>query len=100
MDKAETLRRYETLVATVKSAIDAADPVGLLELGSPSDEYAPELGTIVPRIAKAGSLAAVQRIVHEEFRRWFDRESAGPSAAYSVLADRLWQAVLRFRKPG
>jgi hypothetical protein len=100
MDEAEALRKYEALVAAVKSAIDAADPVGLLRLGSPSEEYEPELGTIVPRVAKAVDLAAVRRIVHAEFSRWFDHECAGPPTAYSALAERIWRAVLSFRGPG
>ena len=28
-------------------------PSGLLDLGAPSDEYAPEIGTIIPRLANA-----------------------------------------------
>jgi hypothetical protein len=53
MDQTEALRRYEALVAVVKVALDSADPIGLLEIGTPGDEYEPEVGTIVPRVAKA-----------------------------------------------
>jgi hypothetical protein len=37
-------RRYKELVAAVERAINEADPIGLLEIGAPPDEYAPEIG--------------------------------------------------------
>jgi len=40
----EAVARYHALVAAVMQAIDAADPVGLLGLGCPADEHAPEVG--------------------------------------------------------
>ena len=40
--------RYQDLVAAVERAINEADPIGLLAGGAPSDEYAPETGTILP----------------------------------------------------
>jgi hypothetical protein len=85
------------LVAAVKAAIDAADPVGLLRTGAPGDEYEPEVGTIVPRVAKAADAAEVQKIVLEEFERWFGSETAGPVAEDDAPARHIWQAVLRFR---
>jgi hypothetical protein len=97
MDHKDARRRYEVLVAAVKAALDAADPIGLLEMGAPSDEYGLEVGTIVPRVAKATDLDEVTRIVHNEFVRWFDRDIAGPIASYEAPARAIWQAVLRFR---
>jgi hypothetical protein len=100
MDEREAMRRYDELVAAVKAAVDAADPIGLLELGAPIDEYEPEIGTIVPRVAKAADVAEVHRIVHEEFGRWFGKDTAGPFAAYEAPAREIWQAVLAFRGAG
>jgi hypothetical protein len=34
--------RYQLLFVAVERAINEADPLGLLELGAPSSEYAPE----------------------------------------------------------
>lgn len=59
--------RYQVLVAAVERAINDADPIGLLELGAPSDEYAPEIGTIVPRLAsvkRLNDVTAIARGVH------------------------------------
>jgi hypothetical protein len=89
--------RYDTLCAEVARAIDEADPVGLLVLGSPEDEYSPEIDAIIPRISKASGPAEVRRIVHEEFVRWFDAGLAGPEETYDAVAGQIWEAVLRFR---
>ena len=63
--------RYQDLVAAVERAINEADPIGLLAGGAPSDEYAPEIGTIIP-----------------------------PRQAYEVPARQIWDALLEYRKSG
>ena len=92
--------RYEALVNAVTTAVDAADPIGLLKSGAPPDEYGPEIGTIVPRVSKATDTVEVCRILHEEFRRWFGDDEAGPMEAYEVPAAAIWEAVLSFRQAG
>jgi hypothetical protein len=89
--------RYDVLVTAVAHAVDEADPIGLLALGSPADEYSLEIDTIVPRVSKASGPGEVRRIVHEEFVRWFDAGIAGPEEAYESLAQRVWEAVIRFQ---
>jgi hypothetical protein len=42
-------RKYARLVEAVSQAVDRADPIGLLAMGCPADEYGPEGGAIVPR---------------------------------------------------
>jgi hypothetical protein len=98
MNHQEARRKYKALIAAVKAAVDTADPIGLLEIGAPSDEYEPEVGTIVPRVAKAADFAEVHRIVHDEFKRWFGTDTAGPIANYDSPAREIWQAVLSFRR--
>jgi hypothetical protein len=97
MDQKDAQRRYEMLVAAVKAAIAAADPAGMQNSGSPDDEYAPEVGTLTPRVAKAADVAEVQKIVLEEFERWFGSERPGPAAESDAPARHIWQAVLKFR---
>ena len=63
--------RYQLLFVAVERAINEADPLGLLELGAPSSEYAPEIGTIVPRLALVKRLDDITGVLHEEFIRWF-----------------------------
>ena len=66
--------RYQLLFVAVERAINEADPIGLLELGAPSSEYAGEIGTIVPRLASVKRLDDITGVLHEEFIRWFDAE--------------------------
>ena len=92
--------RYEALVAAVTQAIDEADPIGLLEIGCPADEYSPEVRTVVPRVSKASGAAEVRRILHEEFVRWFGVDTAGSEEACEAPALRIWEAVLVFQHAG
>ena len=92
--------RYQVLVAAVERAINDADPIRLLELGAPSDEYAPEIRTIVPRLATVTQLDDVTAVLHEEFIRWFSDDIAGPRHAYVAAARRIWDAVLEYRQNG
>jgi hypothetical protein len=62
---------------------DPADPTN-------TDEYLPEAQTIVIRLPEATSPDDAQRIVHEEFVRWFDPQLAGPVERYRVVAESIW----------
>src|SRR5262245_14670268 len=89
--------RYDLLVAVVTRAINDADPKSLLEFGAPSDEYSPEVGTIVPRVSKATGPAEVRVILHEECERWFGEGGVGPLEAFDTPAQKVWEAVIAFR---
>jgi hypothetical protein len=89
--------RNDLLVADVTRAINDADPVSLLEIGCPEDEYSPEVGTIVPRVAKAARPAEVRTILYEEFERWFGESGIRQAEEFDVLAEKIWEAVLVFR---
>lgn len=89
---------HEMLVKAVEGAINEADPIGLLDLGAPSDEYAPEIGTIIPRLVKAQEVDEVTAVLHEEFVRWFGDDTAGPRHPYEAPARKIWEALLEFRK--
>jgi hypothetical protein len=90
--------RYQILVAAVERAINEADPIRLLEVGAPSDEYLSEVGTILPRLATVQGPDEVTDVLHQEFLRWFGDGIAGPGEAYEVPARRIWLAVLRYRQ--
>jgi hypothetical protein len=90
--------RYQHLVAAVEREIDEADLIRLLEIGAPGDEYAPEIGAILPRLATVEHLDDVTDVLHEEFLRWFGHGVAGPRDAYEAPARRIWDAVLEYRQ--
>jgi hypothetical protein len=90
--------RYQDLVAAVERAINEADPIGLLAVGAPSDEYAPEIGTIIPLLANAHRPDDVTGVLHGEFLRWFGEGTAGPRQAYEAPARQIWDALLEHRR--
>jgi hypothetical protein len=86
------------VAAAVERAINDADPIGLLEGGAPADEYSPEIGTIVPRVANAQSVDEITAVLHEEFVRWFGDETAGPRQVYEAPARQIWRTLLEIRQ--
>ena len=92
--------RRQALAEAVARAIDDADPIGLLASGAPADEYAPEIGTILPRIPRANGVDDMVSVLHEEFSRWFGADTAGPRQSYEKVASRIWEAVLEYRYAG
>ncbi len=79
------------------------DPIGIAFVDDENvrdnpDEYATEVGTILPRLKTAKSAADVTDIVYEEFTRWFDdEETLGPKAKYRSLSDEIWQVWKKYR---
>lgn len=98
LDQNDVVTTRAIVVAAVKAAIDAADPIGLLRIGVPDDEDESEAATIAPRAAAAADVSDVRRIVHEEFGWWFGVDIAGPLERYEAPARAIWQAVLEFRR--
>lgn len=92
--------RHQDLVAAVERAINEGDPIGLLAGGAPSDEYTPEIGTIIPLLANAHRPDDVTDVLHGEFLRWFGEGTAGPRQAYGAPARQIWDALVEYRKSG
>jgi len=82
----------------VERAINEADPIGLLAGGAPSDEYASEIGTIIPLLANTHRPDDVTGVLHGEFLRWFGEGTAGLRHAYDDPARQIWVALLEYRK--
>jgi len=88
---------YGELYAEVSRLVREADPVRLIAIGAPDDEYDVEVSTILPRLREATSASDVLRIVHEEFVQMFDAKIAGPSEIYATLSEAIWQTWQRRR---
>ncbi len=56
----------------VKSAIDRADPDGLLEIGAPPDEYDSESEEIAGKISENNSVEKIAEISAKIFSRTFN----------------------------
>lgn len=58
-----------TLFDRVKAAFVEVDPMSLLQMGAPEDEYDTEVGDVVDRLER-GQIPAVQ-LIFEVFNAWF-----------------------------
>jgi hypothetical protein len=92
-------REYGALYDRVLRLLFDLDPVGI-NFGDNADEYEPEVDTILPRLRLCTSAADVQRVVHEEFSRWFDADVAGPSERYARVSEKIWAEVRGTRRAG
>ena len=95
--RAALKRAHARLFAAVARALRESDPMDLIAMGAPSDEYEPAVGAIIPRLASATSVDDVQNIVHEEFAQWFTSVDAGPPDRYRNAATAIWNAYQSHR---
>ena len=93
-NRREELRgQYGAAYQKVRKMLFDADPHGIgVEAGT--DEYEVEVDTILPRLQNCESIDDARRVVHEEFVRWSDADSAGPPEKYHAVAKRIWEEVL------
>ena len=56
----------------IKSVVDKNDPVGLLGLGCPEDEYEPEIDRIFARIQAGMTVKEIAGIIHAVFLEMFN----------------------------
>jgi len=88
-DRERALVGREDLVSRVEALLFYDDPIGI-NFETNTDEYRAEAQSIVIRLAEATSQNDAQRIVHEEFVRWFDPQMAGPVDRYRAVAESIW----------
>jgi hypothetical protein len=104
MDRITQLRRdkerfrkiYITLFEEVSQILFKHDPIGI-NFESNTDEYEPEVGTILPRLKECYSAEEACRVIHQEFIRWFGGEIAGPEQMYEEIGKEVWEAWIRIR---
>ena len=84
-------RKYKDLFDVVSDVLFKYDPIGI-NFGTNTDEYDPEVGTILPRLSECDSIEDVRRITHEEFVVWFGADGAGPEENYAEAAEEIWLA--------
>ena len=75
------------------------DPIGI-NYDQNTDEYEPEVGTILPRLGSCSNAEDVQRVIHEELCRWFDVPTAGAVERYESIAREVWERIRGTRFAG
>lgn len=86
---------YLRLYKEIEALLFRHDPI-LIALAANTDEYDPEVGTILPRLSACASPADVTSVVHEEFVHWFGPELAGSRDKYSQIGTEVWELWRRF----
>ncbi|NOT63801.1 MAG: hypothetical protein HOP19_26600 [Acidobacteria bacterium] len=95
MEKRQQRRtEYGTLYEIVSEILFRHD---LMEInfGHNTDEYEPEVDTILPRLKECSSALDVRKVIHQEFVVWFDAEEAGSEQDYETIAQEVWAAWLK-----
>ena len=91
-------RQLHPLKNAVAVAIATADPMKLLELGAPGDEYQQEVDGILRRLSGAVSQDDVRAAIHAEFESRFGADLAGLPERYDIPAAAIWIALQESRR--
>jgi hypothetical protein len=85
---------YGRLFDEISEILFRHDPIKI-NYGSNTDEYEPEVGTILPRLKEAHSASELRRIIYEEFARWFN-DDVSSEESYEAIAQEVWAAYQRY----
>jgi hypothetical protein len=85
----------ENLRAIVKQAIDQADPIGLLDMGCPDDEYDPEIERVLTYVAAYADPVSLGERIHQTFIEMFDKQIAGPPEVYQRIARQILEGGVK-----
>ena len=95
-------KEYGDLFRAVSAVLFETDPMSIAGADN-TDEYEPEVSTVLPRLKECHSEDDVHRVLLEEFTEWFGSRNVGPGKLYVEPAAqiwRLWQArELNKRRP-
>lgn len=87
----ESLRRqHGQEFACLPEVLSHSDPIGLIAIGFPPDEYVPEAEHIYEGLSTIGDQEALQDLMYGVFVRMFDASLAGPRTAYEEPARNFW----------
>lgn len=83
-------------IEIIRKVINDADPIGLLKMGAPKNEYDSEILEIYRDIIKCESISQpkLAAIMYDTFVVWFDGVGVGPYSIYDSMATK----ILELRK--
>ena len=85
--------KSQSIAEVVRKEINKDDPIGLISMGTPHDEYDPEVKEIVRKISKAGGVEKLQNLVHKTFVEFFGAEIAKSKYKYKKLASNIFNRI-------
>ncbi len=77
----------------MREIMNRYDPLRLLRMGAPDDEYVPEIKRIIPKLRRAATVEQLQEVVYQTFVDMFDQQMAGPKENYRKMSEEIY--VLR-----
>ena len=80
---------YKELYDSISAILFRYDPIDI-NFETNTDEYDPEVSTILPRLKDCNSANDVLNVMHEEFQKWFGVEIAGEKSRYKEIAEEIW----------
>ena len=82
-------KRSPELFQQVAAILFKHDPMAI-DYEVNTDEYEPEAGTIIPKLADCSSYMDARKMIHEEFLRWF-YDDVGDEDEYTEIAKEIWE---------
>ncbi len=76
----------------MREIMNRYDPLRLLKMGAPDDEYVPEIKRIIPRLRRITTVDQLQDIIYKTFVEMFDEQMAGPKEDYRRLSEEIYAA--------
>ena len=77
--------KYPNKFIELRDIINSHDPIGLIKSGAPTDEYEPEVKTIIVQLDDKQNGNEVLDLIYKEFEKWFG--DAGNKENYIELAE-------------
>lgn len=73
--------------------INKHDPISLLKIGAPKDEYKHEINAIAKGLKSCKSKKEIQQLVYDTFVKFFSKEIAGNFNQYDKIAEEIYSKL-------
>lgn len=80
-----------SLHARIRELVNKYDPIHLIDMGCPEDEYDGEVKRIIKGFKKTSNPEQLRNLLHGIFVEMFDERLAGPKENYQLLAADLFK---------
>ena len=84
-------KEYKEVFLKIRELINEVDPIGLIALSAPEDEYDLEIGDIIIKLKSCSDESEVTEMVFDVFKKWFGNDNAGDYSLYQPIGQQLCQ---------
>lgn len=86
-------------IAELRAILNHFDPIELIEMGCPQDEYDPEIARILQAVAECKNVEALSAMMRSVYAQMFDEEITGRFPDWDKLADEVWEKMRGDQRP-